>query len=93
MGLTLSLDLDLLITFSESLGLFVPYSSVKISAYDGFGSLHCCQRMPLRVGFRYYEYTYLTLLLVVDNRLNEATRLSCVATRNGGGRDPEFYGL
>jgi hypothetical protein len=29
-GLTLSLDLDLLIIFSESLGLFVPYSPVKL---------------------------------------------------------------
>ena len=36
----------------------------------------------------YYEETHLTLLLIVDDRLNEATRLSCVATRNGGGRDP-----
>ena len=50
MGLTLSLDLDLLITFSESSGLFVPHSPFKISAYDGFGSLHCCQWMPLHVG-------------------------------------------
>ena len=45
----LSLDLDLLIMFSESLGLLVPYSPVRISAYDGFGSLHCYQGMPLRV--------------------------------------------
>ena len=29
-----------------------------------------------------------TLLLVVEVRLNEATRLPCVATRNGGGWDP-----
>ena len=32
MGLTVSLDLDLLIMFSESLGLLVPYSPVRISA-------------------------------------------------------------
>jgi hypothetical protein len=36
----------------------------------------------------YCEYTHLALLLVVDDRLNEAIPLSCVATRNGGGRDP-----
>ena len=43
MDLTLLLDLDLLITFSESFELFVTYSPVKLLAYDGFGSLHCCQ--------------------------------------------------
>ena len=39
------------------------------------------------VGPGYYENAHTTLLLV-EVRLNEATRLPCVATRNGGGRDP-----
>ena len=38
-----NMGLDLLITFSESLGLFGPHSPVTISAYDGFSPLHCCQ--------------------------------------------------
>ena len=35
----------------------------------------------------YYEYSHSTLWLVLA-RKNEATSLPCVATRNGGGRDP-----
>jgi hypothetical protein len=55
MGLRLSLDLDLLITFSESLGLFVPYTQVKLLAYYGFGSLHCCQWKRSVWALGYYE--------------------------------------
>ena len=40
------------------------------------------------MGPGYYEYAHSTLLLVVEVRLNEGTLLPCVATRNGGGRDP-----
>ena len=36
----------------------------------------------------YHEYTHTTLVFVVEGRLNEATRLPCVATRDSGGRDP-----
>ena len=38
----------------------------------------------------YYKQAHSTLLLVVEDRLNKATSLLCVATSDGGGRDP-FY--
>ena len=36
----------------------------------------------------YYEQAHSTLLLLVEDRLNEATSLLCVATSDCGGRDP-----